>query len=93
MRNLIVGGDIIQAGVLRPEGGSQFIRAVFRGLEEERGTTSWGDSETPEQSPEDSQSLGKGPKGSGVAEPRGSRGRVLGRWHLSVWFLPCCCSQ
>lgn len=35
---------------------------------------------------------GKGPKGSGVAELRQTRGKVLGRWHLPVWFLPGYCS-
>lgn len=44
MRNLIVGADIIHTGVLRPGGGSQFISAVFRGLEPERSATSSGDS-------------------------------------------------
>lgn len=45
MRNLIVGADIIHAGVLRPEGGSQFISAVFRGLEPDWSATSSGDSQ------------------------------------------------
>lgn len=92
MRNLIVGGNIIQAGVLRPEGGSQFIRAVFRGLEWERGTTSCGDSEFPGRFTEFQGEKGPRGRGSGVAELKETRGTILGRWHLPVWFLPGYCS-
>lgn len=79
MRNLIVGADIIHDGVLRPGGGSQFISAVFRGLEPEWSATSSGDSKLwlnkPPPNPlEDLESLQKrAERCSGVAGQTGKR--------------------